>query len=129
MPPLHVVAVGCHGGCYQPLVKQVKRDVKLQFRRQHSPAVPILLALMALGYALTSLGHVGSLLEGNGSGGGSSSSRGAGGLLAVGQHVLAPLLLAGGLIALVQANGRQLVDRPQLCPQLANTVGYADKQK
>lgn len=102
--------------------------MKLQFRRQHSPAVPILLALMALGYALTSLGHVGSLLEGSGSGS-ASSSKGAGGLLAVGQHVLAPLLLAGGLVALVQANGRQLVDRPQLCPQLANTVGYADKQK
>lgn len=110
------------------MVKQVKRDVKLQFRRQHSPAAPILLALMALGYALTSLGHVGSLLEGSSTSG--SSSRGsAGNLLAVGQHVLAPLLLAGGLIALVQANGRQLVDRPQLCPQLANTVGYADKQK
>jgi hypothetical protein len=107
--------------------KQVKRDVKLQFRRQHSPAVPILMALMALGYALTSLGHVGSLLEGSSSSSGSSSR---GGLLAVGQHVLAPLLLAGGLIALVQANGRQLVDRPQLCPALANTVGYAGtKQK
>lgn len=102
---------------------QVKRDVKLQFRRQHSPAVPILLALMALGYALSSLSHVSSLLDG------SSGSSSGGGLLAVGQHVLAPLLVAGGLIVLVQKNGRQLVDRPQLCPQLANTVGYADKQK
>jgi hypothetical protein len=99
----------------------VKRDVKLQFRRQHSPAVPILMALMALGYALNSLGHVSTLLN--------SSSSGHGGLLALGQHVLAPVLVAGGLIVLVQKNGRQLVDRPQLCPHLANTVGYADKQK
>jgi hypothetical protein len=80
------------------------------------------MALMALGYALNSLGHVSSLIN-------SSGSSGQGGLLAVGQHVLAPLLLAGGLIVLVQKNGRQLVDRPQLCPHLANTVGYADKQK
>jgi hypothetical protein len=98
----------------------VKRDVKLQFRRQHSPAVPILMALMALGYALNSLGHVSTLLN--------SSSSAQGGLLALGQHVLAPVLVAGGLIVLVQKNGRQLVDRPQLCPHLANTVGYADKQ-
>ena len=104
--------------------------MKLQFRRQQSPAVPILLALMALGYALTSLSHVGSLLNSSSSSSrGSGSSGSSGGLLAVGQHVVAPLLLAGGLIMLVQKNGRVLVDRPQLCPQLANTVGYADKQK
>ena len=112
------------------MVLQVKRDVKLQFRRQHSPAIPILLALIALGYALTSLSHVGSLLNSSSNGGSSGSNGGSsGGLFAVGQHVLAPLLLAGGLIVLVQKNGRQLVDRPQLCPQLANTVGHADKQK
>lgn len=103
---------------------QVKRDVTLQFRRQHSPAAPILLALFALGYALTSLSHVSTLMQSS-----SSSSGGHGGLAAVGQHVAAPLLLAGGLIMLVQKNGRMLVDRPQLCPQLADTVGYADKQK
>jgi hypothetical protein len=108
------------------LLLQVKRDVRLQFRRQHSPAIPILLALIALGYALTSLSHVGSLLNSSSNGGSSGST---GGLMAVGQHVLAPLLLAGGLIVLVQKNGRQLVDRPQLCPQLANTVGHADKQE
>lgn len=96
----------------------------LQFRRQHSPAAPILLALFALGYALTSLSHVSTLMQSS-----SSSSGGHGGLAAVGQHVAAPLLLAGGLIMLVQKNGRMLVDRPQLCPQLADTVGYADKQK
>jgi hypothetical protein len=104
---------------------QVKRDVTLQFRRQHSPAAPILLALFALGYALTSLSHVSTLIQSSSS----SSSGGHGGLAAVGQHVAAPLLLAGGLIMLVQKNGRMLVDRPQLCPQLADTVGYADKQK
>lgn len=100
--------------------------MKLQFRRQHSPAVPILLALAALGYALTSLNHISSILHSSSSGSGGS---GRGGVVGVGQHVLAPLLLAGGLLLLVQKNGAMLVDRPQLCPQLANTVGYADKQK
>lgn len=102
----------------------MKRDVKLQFRRQHSPAVPILLALAALGYALASLNYISSIIHSS-----SGGSSGRGGVVAVGQHVLAPLLLAGGLLLLVQKNGAMLVDRPQLCPQLANTVGYADKQK
>jgi hypothetical protein len=96
--------------------------VKLKFRRQHSPALPILLALAALGYALASASLVGALLGCSGQA--SSGGRGSG-LLAVGQHVVAPLLLAAGLLALVGKNGRALVDRPQLCPALANTVGYA----
>jgi hypothetical protein len=100
--------------------------VRLQFRRQHSPALPILMALCALGYALASLGHLGRLLQRGGGGAKGGAGRG-GALAAAAQHVLAPLLLAGGLVALVVKNGRQLVDRPQLCPQLANTVGFLSK--
>lgn len=115
------------------LLLQVKRDVRLQFQRQHSPLVPILLALLALGYALNSL-----TLAAQGKLGGSSSSSGVGAtskaalwgfLSAFGQHVVAPLLVAVGLVALVQKNGKMLVDRPQLCPHLANTVAHAQKQQ
>jgi hypothetical protein len=45
----------------------------------------------------------------------------------VGARVFAPLLLAAGLVMLVVKNGKMLVDRPQLCPQLANTVVYAEQ--
>lgn len=48
-------------------------------------------------------------------------------LAAVGARVFAPLLLAAGLVMLVVKNGKMLVDRPQLCPQLANTVVYAEQ--
>eukprot|EP00878_Enallax_costatus_P012846 GHUV01013414.1.p1 GENE.GHUV01013414.1~~GHUV01013414.1.p1 ORF type:complete len:193 (+),score=73.94 GHUV01013414.1:214-792(+) len=115
---------------------KVKRDVRLRFQRQHSPLVPVLLALLSLGYALHSLtlalkGELGSSSSSRGSTGRSLSAgkAGLGGLLSVlSQHVVAPLLVAYGLVVLVQKNGKMLVDRPQLCPQLANTVAHADKQ-
>lgn len=110
---------------------QVKRDVRLKFQRQHSPLVPILLALFSLGYALHSLTLVakGELSSSSGlKGNGLSSNKAAGLIAALGQHVVAPLLVAFGLVALVQKNGKMLVDRPQLCPQLANTVAHAEKQ-
>lgn len=119
-----------------PLLLQVKRDVRLRFQRQHSPLVPLLLALLALGYALHSLtlvlkGEAGSSSSRGNSGGSVSASKvGLRGLLSVlSGHVIAPLMLAYGLVVLVQKNGKMLVDRPQLCPQLANTVAYADKQQ
>lgn len=121
---LCTVCLVLNPACLLPLVHtQVKPDVRLKFSRQHSPAVPILVALMALGYALRSLGHLGALLDA------ANPTGSKGSLMVVGQHVLGPLLLAGGLLFLVQKNGRMLVDRPQLCPQLANTVGHAEKQK
>lgn len=44
-------------------------------------------------------------------------------------HVVVPLLLSVLLLALVQKFGRQLVKRPQLCPQLADTVTAAADAK
>jgi hypothetical protein len=47
-------------------------------------------------------------------------------------RVVAPLLAAAGLVAFVGKNGKHLVDAPQLCPQLANTVaapGAAQSKK
>lgn len=44
---------------------------------------------------------------------------------AIGARIVAPLLMAAGLLFFVQKNGKHLVDAPQLCPQLANTVGGA----
>lgn len=116
------------------LLLQVKRDVRLQFQRQHSPLVPILLALLSLGYALHSLtlaakGEHGSSSSLQGSGMGVSQAAVGSLLSALGQHVVAPLLVAVGLVVLVQKNGKMLVDRPQLCPQLANTVAHAEKQQ
>ncbi|KIZ03496.1 hypothetical protein MNEG_4458, partial [Monoraphidium neglectum] len=43
----------------------------------------------------------------------------------LGARVVAPLLAAAGLVLFVVKNGRHLVDAPQLCPQLANTVAAA----
>jgi hypothetical protein len=37
-------------------------------------------------------------------------------------HVLVPVLLGVGLFALIVENGKHLVNKPQLCPQLALTV-------
>ena len=37
-------------------------------------------------------------------------------------HVALPLILGVGIIALVVQNGKHLVNKPQLCPQLAVTV-------
>jgi hypothetical protein len=100
---------------------KVKKDVKLTFQRQHSPLLPIVIALAALGYAFTSA----TSLAGGGSSSSSASSREKI-AVAVGQHVVAPLLLAVGLLGLVGRHGRMLVDRPQLCPQLAHTVAAAE---
>eukprot|EP00775_Hariotina_reticulata_P001529 gene1529-1867_t len=88
---------------------RVKRDVKLRFQRQYSPVVPILVALSDT----------------------TSSRQGSSGIVlaAVGARVFAPLLLAASLVMLVVKNGKMLVDRPQLCPQLANTVAYAEQAK
>lgn len=128
----------CFVGCLQDGHKQdaldlisgaykVKKDVKLTFQRQYSPLVPVLMALAALGYALSSARALAVQEEEQQ---GSSSARnthtGSIDLAAVGKHVLAPLLLAAGLLMLVVKNGRQLVDRPQLCPQLAHTVAAAE---
>jgi hypothetical protein len=41
---------------------------------------------------------------------------------AVGSRIVAPLVMAAGLVFFVQKNGKHLVDAPQLCPHLANTV-------
>jgi hypothetical protein len=46
-------------------------------------------------------------------------------LQVLGARVVAPLLAAAGLVLFVVKNGRHLVDAPQLCPQLANTVAAA----
>jgi hypothetical protein len=37
-------------------------------------------------------------------------------------HVVLPVLLGIGLFALIVENGKHLVNKPQLCPQLALTV-------
>jgi hypothetical protein len=118
---------------------KLKPDVKVRFQRQHSPAIPVTFALFALGWAvrginllvrgkLTSEGGSSSV-GGDGFGNAGKSSSSSGGaqemLLAVGQHVVGPLVIAAVLLALVVKNGKWLVDRPQLCPQLANTVVYA----
>ncbi|KAF6258005.1 SacI homology domain-containing protein [Scenedesmus sp. NREL 46B-D3] len=112
---------------------RVKRDVKLTFQRQHSPLVPVLAALTALGYAVTSatclaLAHnaSGSSARDSSSSSNSSGSSGHSIVVALGQHVVAPLLLAAGLLLLIGRHGRMLVDRPQLCPQLAHTVAAAE---
>jgi hypothetical protein len=111
---------------------KVKKDVKLTFQRQHSPLVPIIIALAALGYALTSATALAGHHTSNsspGSGGSGNGSRAASkesSIAVLGQHVVAPLLLAAGLLALVGRHGRMLVDRPQLCPQLAHTVAAAE---
>ena len=121
---------------------KLKPDVKVRFQRQHSPAIPVTFALFALGWAVRGINL---LVRGKLTAGGSSSNEGdslgtagnsssgsingSGGaqelLLAVGQHVVGPLVIATVLLALVVKNGKWLVDRPQLCPQLANTVVYA----
>jgi hypothetical protein len=103
---------------------KVKKDVKLTFQRQHSPLLPIVMALAALGYACASA----TSLAGSSSGGSSSSgvSSREKVVVSIGQHVVAPLLLAVGLLGLVGRHGRMLVDRPQLCPQLAHTVAAAE---
>jgi hypothetical protein len=103
---------------------KVKKDVKLTFQRQHSPLLPIVIALAALGYAVTSA----TSLASGGSAGSSSSSVSSREktVVALGQQVVAPLLLALGLLGLVGRHGRMLVDRPQLCPQLAHTVAAAE---
>lgn len=43
----------------------------------------------------------------------------------LGSRIVAPLLAAAGLLLFVQKNGKHLVDAPQLCPQLANTLAAA----
>ncbi|KAI8468529.1 MAG: SacI homology domain-containing protein [Monoraphidium minutum] len=111
----------------------VKRDVKLRFRRQHSPALPLLGALALLGFAIHSirLAVAGQLPHQVGAppGGGPQQEEGAGGgpspLQVLGARVAAPLLAAAGLLFFVQKNGKHLVDAPQLCPQLANTAAAA----
>lgn len=40
-------------------------------------------------------------------------------------RILAPLVMAVGLLFFVKKNGKHLVNAPQLCPQLANTVAAA----
>lgn len=102
---------------------KVKKDVKLTFQRQHSPLLPIVVALAALGYALTSAA---ALAEHHSDSNSNSTSSNDSASKSVGQHVIAPLLLAAGLLALVGKHGRMLVDRPQLCPQLAHTVAAAE---
>jgi hypothetical protein len=101
---------------------KVKKDVKLTFQRQHSPLIPIIIALAALGYALTSA----TALAEQRTNSSSHPSSKENAIIALGQHVVAPLLLAVGLLALVGRHGRMLVDRPQLCPQLAHTVAAAE---
>jgi hypothetical protein len=98
---------------------KVKKDVKLTFQRQHSPLLPTVMALAALGYACVSA----TALAGSSSSGASNREKV---VVAIGQHVVAPLLLAVGLLGLVGRHGRMLVDRPQLCPQLAHTVAAAE---
>jgi hypothetical protein len=109
-------------GSYKP-----KPDVKLRFQAQHSPALPLLVVVLAVGYAV----HGITLLTAGrlGDDSSSSSSSDAGGVpplvQAAAQHILLPLVGAGLLLGLVVKNGKWLVDRPQLCPHLANTVAYA----
>jgi hypothetical protein len=43
-------------------------------------------------------------------------------------YVVLPLLVGAGLLALVLQNGKYLVNKPQLCPQLAVTVQRPSKQ-
>ncbi|PNH04270.1 Phosphatidylinositide phosphatase SAC1 [Tetrabaena socialis] len=50
-------------------------------------------------------------------------------LRAVLSRVVMPLVLGLGLLGLVVSNGKHLVNKPQLCPQLAVTVQAAPKSK
>eukprot|EP00882_Tetradesmus_deserticola_P016416 GHRQ01017534.1.p3 GENE.GHRQ01017534.1~~GHRQ01017534.1.p3 ORF type:complete len:102 (+),score=53.01 GHRQ01017534.1:1524-1829(+) len=93
--------------------------------------VPVLIALLALGYAVTSAtclpGRCNTADSSAGySGSSSSASSSLNIAVALGQHVVAPLLLAAGLLVLIRRHGRVLVDRPQLCPHLAHTVAAAE---
>eukprot|EP00882_Tetradesmus_deserticola_P028028 GHRQ01031196.1.p4 GENE.GHRQ01031196.1~~GHRQ01031196.1.p4 ORF type:complete len:100 (+),score=46.78 GHRQ01031196.1:1524-1823(+) len=91
--------------------------------------VPVLIALVALGYAVTSATCLpGRCNTADSSAGFSTSSASSSFriVLALGQHVVAPLLLAAGLLVLIRRHGRMLVDRPQLCPHLAHTVAAAE---
>ena len=123
----------------------VRRDARLRFRARRSPALPLLGALALVGYAVQSarclLGAAPAATApapassagvfGGWRGGGSKSGEHQqqaaphAQLQALGARVVAPLLLAASLVAFVVKNGRHLVDAPQLCPQLANTVAAA----
>lgn len=110
-------------GSYKP-----KPDVKLRFQSQHSPALPLLVIALAVGYAvhgitLLTAGRLGGLTDDTDHSSSSSSVPPV--VQAAAQHILLPLVGAGLLLGLVVKNGKWLVDRPQLCPHLANTVAYA----
>jgi phosphatidylinositol 4-phosphatase len=91
---------------------QVQRGSRLPYRSSPSPFLPLLVALAAFFFALSQLGQTGQVAEG-----GFKATAGH-----VVQAVLLPLTLSVGLVMLVVKNGRRLVNKPQLCPQLANTV-------
>ncbi|GBF98164.1 hypothetical protein Rsub_10576 [Raphidocelis subcapitata] len=102
----------------------VKRDVKLRFRPQRSPALPLLGALALLGFALHSfrLATSGRLPSQVAAAPGEQEEAGPSHLQVLASRVVAPLLAAAGLVLFVSKNGKHLVDAPQLCPHLANTV-------
>ena len=52
-----------------------------------------------------------------------------GGVFSLLANVLVPLLMGAGMLALVVQNGKHLVNRPQLCPALAQTVLPPAKSK
>lgn len=61
--------------------------------------------------------------------GGSGGGGGGNPLQAALVHVVLPLVLGLGLLVFVVNNGKHLVNKPQLCPQLAVTVLPAPKVK
>ncbi|MEW5316232.1 MAG: hypothetical protein WDW38_007613 [Sanguina aurantia] len=105
----------------------------LPLKSQPSPLLPILFALLAIAFGSHSLGRLiseaatsgfslsslGSIQAGMGS---LMNETTANGVKAVLLAVLLPLTVGFGLLALVVQNGKHLVNKPQLCPQLANTV-------
>lgn len=102
----------------------------LPIKSQPSPLFPILIALLAIAFGSHSLG---TLISGSGlaftgleslqAGASAIINEGtAQGFKAVLLAVLLPLTVGFGLLAMVIQNGKHLVNRPQLCPQLANTV-------
>jgi len=120
------------------------------FKRQSSPLVPLIIALVAIFIGARRLAELvsgaestdaaadssaagrGRKLESESAPGtaDSASAGGAGGVLrAVGSSVLPPLLLGLGLLLLVFKNGRHLVNKPQLCPQLAATVAKPARKR
>lgn len=82
------------------------------FQPQGSPAVPLLVAA-----ALAVLAFVNLQLLAGGGGGASALLQAAPATLL--QQVAAPLLLAGAMLFLMMKKGSQLVDKPQLTPELA----------